>query len=92
MKLKSGLKRENFLSQIIEMMPSPYKDDLMLVTILVALISEPRIVVHFHKWEMYVIILHLIQRINRAPRPNIIYIPASRAQNDQPEKEDLLRK
>ena len=41
---------------------------------------------------MYVIILHLIQRINRAPRPNIIYIPAFRAQNYQLEKEDLLRK
>ena len=26
------------------------------------------------------------------PPPNIIYIPAFRAQNDQPGKEDLLRK
>ena len=40
-------KKGNVLSQIIEMMPSLHKDDLMLVTILVALISEPRIVVPF---------------------------------------------
>ena len=30
--------------------------------------------------------------IPRPPPPNIIYIPAFRAQNDQPEEEDLLRK
>ena len=32
-----------------------------------------RIVVHFHKWEMYVIIPHLIRGYN-APHPNTIYI------------------